>query len=390
MALHQLQWQPTNMIVFAADLHLRPTTWTKFPSLKGDAFYSFRQLVDYCCNEKAQALILGGDVFDSATPDSESVIVFKTGVEVLQAHEIAVFGIQGQHERSDPPWMALTPYVKCLDIPAGDNEQHIWPIACDKHTASVRGIDNMSATALKQILEHDAQNPDAHYDILVMHQAMQGLVYDTAWNLAEEWIPEFVHVVLLGDLHIEASKGKCYYSGSMNLQSIGESPQKSFITVHCSEKDGKLSVQRHMLETRDMMKFMITDIESRDAAIDTLKAYKANKKNSEIERPLIVAYVATDVPSAYDYIEAVCASNNMFLDVRTLGIPANDNSDEAVKIEAVPMEDLIEEVVAPMQFDNPEDKLELTSFSVRLLKSKDASAELMSIKQEMGIITETG
>jgi hypothetical protein len=54
------------------------------------------------------------------------------------------------------------------------------------------------------------------------------------------------------------------------------------------------------------------------------------------------------------------------------------------------MEDLIEEVVAPMQFDNPEDKLELTSFSVRLLKSKDASAELMSIKQEMGIITETG
>ena len=377
------------MIVFAADLHLRPTTWVKFPSLKGDAFYSFRQLVDYCCNEKAQALILGGDIFDSATPDSESVIAFKTGMELLQAHEIEVFGIQGQHERADPPWMALTPYVKCLDIPVGDNEQHIWPIACDKHTASVRGIDNTSATTLKQILEHDAQNPDAHYDILVMHQAMQGLVYDTAWNLAEEWVPEFVHVVLLGDLHIEASKGKCHYSGSMALQSVGESPQKSFITVHCDKK-GKLSVQRHMLETRDMLKFTITDEESRDAAIAVLKEYKPNKTNPEIERPLVVAYVATSVPSAYAYIEDICISANMFLDVRTLGVVSSENGDEVVKVEPVPMEDLVEESGESMKFDDLEDKSELISFSVRLLKSKNAVAELTSIKQEMGVITETG
>jgi len=376
------------MIVFAADLHLRPTTWTKFPDLKGDAFYSFRQLVDYCCAEKAQALILGGDVFDSATPDSESVIAFKTGIDILQSLEIEVFGIQGQHERADPPWMALTPYVKCLDTPAGDNEQHIWPIACDKHTVSVRGIDNTSATTLKQLLEYDAQN-GAHYDILVMHQAMQGLVYETAWNLAEEWVPEFVHIVLLGDLHIEASKGKCHYSGSMNLQSVGESPQKSFMTVHCA-KDGELSVKRHVLETRDMLKFTITDEASRDAAIDILKAYKPNKKNSEIERPLVVAYVATDVPSAYDYIETVCKSADMFLDVRTLGVASTENGDEAVKVEAVPMEDLVEEIVEPMSFDNPEDKTELISFSVRLLKSKNASAELTSIKQEMGIIAGTG
>lgn len=374
------------MIVFSADLHLRPTTWAKFPDLRDDSFYSFRQMTEFCCKEKVDALILGGDVFDSPTPDSESVITFKTGMEILEANSIPVYGIQGQHERSDPPWMALNPNVKYLDDPQM-REFRTWSIQCDGQTLKVRGMDNTSAARLKGRL--DADQHEEPYDILVLHQALQGMVYESAWNLSDEWIPSFVHIVLLGDLHIEANKGRCYYSGSMSLQNIGESPQKSFITIKCDELKN-LTVERQTLETRDMFKFTITDEDSRDAAIDILKEYKPNKRNSLILRPLVVAYISPDVPSAHAYLEAVCETSEMFLDIRDLRLTENTMISPSAPVEMVSMEDLVEESVEPMQFDTPEDKEELADFAVRLLRAKDANSELLAIKQEMGVTTGTG
>jgi DNA repair exonuclease SbcCD nuclease subunit len=374
------------VIVFAADLHLKPTTWAKFPDLRRDAFISFGQVAAYCCAHKADALILGGDVFDSSTPNSNSVFVFKAGISLLENAGIPVYGIQGQHERSAPPWMSLTPHVKHLD---GQSKEHrIWPVTCDDHVVAVRGIDNTSATRLKELLDADIADGE-HYDILVLHQALRDMVYETAWDLADEWLPPFVHVVLLGDLHIAASKGKCHYSGSMSLQSISESPQKSFITVHC-DSNGNLEVRRQPLKTRDMMKFAITDESSRDSAIDVLKSYEPSTDNPDLIRPLVVAYISTDVPSALAYISAVCEEKQMFLDIRDLRPADGAESSSTPQPEVVSMSDLVGECVEPMKFDRPEDKQELIDFAVRLLKSKDASGELVTIKKEMGVTTETG
>ena len=36
------------LFVFCADLHLEDGAWTTRPGIYGDAYYSFRQIVDYC------------------------------------------------------------------------------------------------------------------------------------------------------------------------------------------------------------------------------------------------------------------------------------------------------------------------------------------------------
>jgi hypothetical protein len=104
----------------------------------------------------------------------------------------------------------------------------------------------------------------------------------------------------------------------------------------------------------------------------------------------VVAYISTDVPSALAYISAVCEEKQMFLDIRDLRPADGAESSSTPQPEVVSMSDLVGECVEPMKFDRPEDKQELIDFAVRLLKSKDASGELVTIKKEMGVTTETG
>ncbi len=102
------------MIAFVADMHLTPLTWNDYPGMRGDAYFAWDQIVSWCIDNKPLALILGGDVFNRIRPDAESVIRFQEGISKLQEAGVAVLAIQGQHDRSDPPWTQVSSRVQWI------------------------------------------------------------------------------------------------------------------------------------------------------------------------------------------------------------------------------------------------------------------------------------
>ena len=77
-------------LVFVADLHLAPLTWQDQPDVRGDSYAAWMMVVNYCVNANVDALIIGGDIFDKARPDSESVEAFETGMDILARNAVLV------------------------------------------------------------------------------------------------------------------------------------------------------------------------------------------------------------------------------------------------------------------------------------------------------------
>lgn len=242
------------MFVFAGDLHLAPNAWASLPQVGGDAYRSYEQIVDYCCNTPlCHALVLGGDVFD-AQPPSDAVEVFLRGLAKLKAKKIDVYAIQGQHGRSRVlPWTSIDPYVTDLDCTVVRFESGVV----------MAGFDNLPPVELQEKLK--ALPPDVN--ILVLHQMCRGTVPEIAgyqnWDLDPEWVPPTVRLVLLGDFHEPWVKVRgstlFIYSGSICMQSISEPPEKSFLTVNNFE------VQRVPLATRPFCMLQILAAEQMEA-----------------------------------------------------------------------------------------------------------------------------
>ena len=100
-----MTWNAERVII-AADLHLKPCTWAKHPRIRGDAYTAFEWIVAYAINARCP-LVLLGDVFDSKTPDSRSVQVFRDGVVAMAAAGLDVMFIQGNHDEAEPPWCGI-------------------------------------------------------------------------------------------------------------------------------------------------------------------------------------------------------------------------------------------------------------------------------------------
>lgn len=352
------------MIVFAADLHLSPTTWASLPDLARDAYRSWEQIVDYCRVNCVDSLVLGGDVFDKPYPSSESVLHYTRGIECLRDNDISVYAIQGQHDRSNPPWMTITPHVR-----------HILPMAkhdleCDGEFLTVYGHDNAPSEVIKKFLEEIAAVGQC--DLLVLHQLLKSAIpLDGVWNLDDDWIPPFVRLVLLGDLHAPVSTGRIHYSGSMHMRRVNETPQKSFLVVRANE--GQLTVERVPLATRKVYLLSARDKEGLDAAVATL-----SEAQLDIDpKPLVVAEISPDVPEARARLAEACG--DAFFIARDLRVAQPQGSSQGLTDGGITLDTCIAEIV-----DREKDP-ELHDFLVQILKSNDPSLALAEIRQNFGI-----
>ena len=364
------------MIVFTADLHLSPTTWVKYPDLQGDSYYSFRQIVDYCTKPEnnVSALILGGDIFDKPNPDSLSVQEFIKGVNIV-SREREVWANQGQHGRANPPWPALADNVMQLD------DGKPTEVSLISGNLRVLGIDNTSASRLKEIL---SQEPSEPYEILVVHQALRGAVYGDNWNFDKEWVPDHVKLVLMGDIHRTMSDGIFHYPGSISMRSTDENPQKSFIVV--DEDD--FSVTRVPLVTRDFFKFTITDKESLDEALQVVGEYDRGDKDPIIAKPMVVAKISPEVIDALPKLEEATRDLDMFLYPMDLRVARDEKDKKKIQVATISMDSLVDERLDVIDFETPEERSDQRDFVVRLLRAKDPVDELTVIKTELGVTVE--
>lgn len=223
---------------FTADNHLRPWTWVKYPTLTGDAYYSWRQIVDYCV-ARGLPLWLLGDLFDSTRPDPLSVSVYLQSMAQMDAASLPVLYIEGNHERTDYPWASLATTVR-------------QATAFNIGELLVTGVSFTTSTGLAERLN---QIPVCT-DVLLAHQAwhdIQGV------GMTDGKFSDIPHglVMLTGDYHYcgswrgAAANGEeviAYSPGSTAMQALNEPVNKYFGVLY-----DDLSVEWVLLKTRQVI-----------------------------------------------------------------------------------------------------------------------------------------
>ena len=107
---------PSYSFIHAADLHLdSPFKGLKKVSpliaeeLRKSTFEAFNKVLDLCITEQVDALLIAGDIFDSADQSLQAQITFVNGLKRLEAEGIRCFVCHGNHDPRDA-WRSEIPF----------------------------------------------------------------------------------------------------------------------------------------------------------------------------------------------------------------------------------------------------------------------------------------
>lgn len=339
------------MFVFFSDAHLQMQAWKDLPGVRGDAYESLTQVIKYAIDNKAEAIIDGGDLFDDK-PSAFDASFLLCAVEELKRAGIKVLSIQGQHGRDRLlSWACIDPYVLDLD-PAE-------PVKLAGGKIVIKGFNNSPADELKAKL----QTIPPEVNVLVLHQKASGVTPGMGYDFDTDWVDCHVRLVLLGDYHraIEWAKecppplsaARYVYNGSLCMQATDEPPEKSFLRVN-----DDLTYERIPLTTRPFISLMIQSEDQLEEAKKVLKKFPANG----------MAFVRFDV-RVKDVEETIRALRpDVNLKCRPLPLVVVD--DKPVIKEKVSVETCLAALV-----DKTKDE-ELHAFLIQLIKNKDTKAVL--------------
>ena len=203
-------------IIVAADLHLDLCTWVKHPTMRGDSFYAFEQIIDLCIANVAP-LVLLGDVFEQARPDPEVVSHYLAGITRLENARIAVYYVQGDHDYNPrQAWAGLHPWATHVDQKTFD----LGGLRC-------YGLDFRPRGVIQQKL----RDVPPEVDILFTHLGWSDLQGIGATNADASDIYNTQHV-MSGDYHsrtevhslpnADGQPTRIISPGSTNVRSWGE------------------------------------------------------------------------------------------------------------------------------------------------------------------------
>ena len=256
----------TNGTAILADSHLISQTWKMRPEIRGDSYRSLEFAVTHCIQNKL-SLQLAGDTLDSASPSSDDVRVFREQMDRMQEAGLPVYAIQGNHDKTIPPWFtAIHAHV-----------QHVHGCVY----SPVKGLlmtafDYMPANELKEAVAQIT--PTIH--TVLLHQAARPIMdIPGAWNFDPAWLPEWVHTVFMGDIHMpveftwgEGKRG--FYTGAGHVLALSEPWQTSFLDVRMN--DGVMSVTRVPLPFRRYVRVSVRTDDELAAAVKTVKTVGAD------------------------------------------------------------------------------------------------------------------
>lgn len=309
------------LFVFCADLHLEDGAWTTRPGIYGDAYYSFKQIIDYCIDNKLP-LILGGDVLEKKQNLARPVAKLCDGLSRMQEADLKVYYIQGNHEYDrNAPWLSVHPW------PA-----HMHAQSAIIGGALVYGLDWLPRGEIQDALK---QAP-AGMDILITHQVWKDFMGEIGRTECDLTDVHHFQTVLAGDFHVtKVAEGvnaqgkpiKMLSPGSTAMQDISEAPEKYFFVI-CAVGGGRFEFSPHKLVTRAFLSYKVQQQEELDelcagkllrdiehAAMNT--ASKAGR-NADIVKPLVRVKFNKNLPDAYLRLTtSVGESAHLFCDALT-------------------------------------------------------------------------
>ena len=233
-------------IALVSDVHLG----TRQYGLKeryDDFLVAFDRFGQSAIDKKVDAVVIGGDLFDSPRPDARSVLQAQYVVSRLGSMGIPVFGIDGNHDLSDSGWQQVVGAHALFCVPASHARLN---------GVKMVGVDYKNGrdliAAIQQMVDDRVQA-----DILVAHFALAemngGGSADTGVQELSPLLDKLgVKCVLMGHVHIPDARkwnGVLYVNpGSTEMKSINEPKEKYYFVVDTDT----WKAEPVQLETREM------------------------------------------------------------------------------------------------------------------------------------------
>ena len=214
-------------IAIVSDIHLG-TRQYGLKERSQDFLAAFSDVASKVVAKHPDALIIGGDLFDSPRPDAASVLSAMKSVAVVRKAGIPVYGIDGNHDMSGGNWLRVAG-IEPLD--------HLRSVEIGGRR--IRGVHYLGGRDLISTLSMLADSGEK-CDVLTMHFALHEM---NGGGTADTGVAELspildkmgVKCVLMGHVHIPSARmfnGIMFVNpGSTELKSSNEPRDKYFFMV---------------------------------------------------------------------------------------------------------------------------------------------------------------
>lgn len=230
---------------------------------------------------KVDAVVIGGDLFDSPRPDARSVLAAQGVVESIKAEGTPVFGIDGNHDLSRGDWMEVVGAFPLPDCTPW-KYQGIRMVGINYRS----GRDFVDA--IQQMVDRGVEA-----DILVAHFALAEMNGGgTADTGVQEICPMLeklgVKCVLMGHVHIPDARkwnGILFVNpGSTEMKAVNEPPEKFYFIVDTDTWEAEaVPLTTRAVETveivseNDLVKFK-EELVDEEMKVDGGQMYSAGRK----------------------------------------------------------------------------------------------------------------
>lgn len=175
-------------IAATADNHLSQRTWSSLRSITGDSYYALGSMTKAVLDQKADILVMAGDIFDSTVVDPMTEKVLQGNLKLLRDNGVEVLSVMGNHDRSTS--------ISRSSL-FGTTQLTITPL--DINGVSFCGIDYTPST--EDLQEKLSCVPPCDY--LVLHAPFRHLLgFEGRYQLELQDVPAHVGCVIVGDIHV--------------------------------------------------------------------------------------------------------------------------------------------------------------------------------------------
>ena len=354
--------------------------------MEGDAYFSFKQIVDYAVDMELP-IIAAGDLIDKQKNESRVVSFLSEQIKRLEDAEVDLLYIQGQHElQPHTPWLSAI-------------SSHPWHL--HNETMHLEGINFMGFDwSPPELVAENLKAVPSDIDVLVMHQVTQEWMGGIApAELCFSQVP-YARALIIGDYHeisgTESHRGAqgqdltVLSPGSTCLQSISEPRKKSCYLLHSD-----LTFEALPIRTRSVLApGELSMPEQLDAFVEnvghqiesaTEKAIAAEYP-PELHKPILYVKYLSCLEGAYARIDKAVGDKAHLFFKELRPAPTEEQQQERQVREAIIENGLLGAL------DTAVPDLDSTRYNLayRLLSSKNPREELTAIREErLRIGTET-
>jgi len=246
--------------VHIGDCHLGG--WRQ-PELKELNFRSFQKAIDACIKERADFLLVAGDLFDSAYPPIEVLKETFNEFRRLKEENIPVFIIAGSHDYSVSGKTFLDVLEKsgfCKNVESYTERKGdiILEPTIYKNVAIYGYPGRKSGLEVEDIKRIKLQDSPGMFKILMLHTTIKDAIKNLPIKAVDEKSLPNVNYLALGHLHINYNKEGRVYSGPTFPNTLSELDSLKYGSFYIFE-NGKITRQEIRLKEVVCIKMEISD-----------------------------------------------------------------------------------------------------------------------------------